>query len=107
MSSISITEIQQDPLGWLTRVKAGETLIVTAQNSPVAEIRPIACPPNGTRPSGLARGEFEVPDDFDAPLPHVLLDGKVVTRMPLDVSITRVEQEPKAIPPDAKKKAAR
>ena len=31
-------------------------------------------PPKGLRPYGLAKGEFSVPDDFDAPLPDDILD---------------------------------
>lgn len=43
--------------------------------TPVAEVRPI--PPRRTepRPIGLAKGEFVVPDDFDAPLPDDILDA--------------------------------
>lgn len=29
----------------------------------------------GDRPSGLAAGDFVVPDDFDAPLPEEILSG--------------------------------
>jgi len=28
----------------------------------------------GNRPFGLCKGEFHIPDDFDAPLPEYILD---------------------------------
>lgn len=31
-------------------------------------------PSQGLRPFGLAKGEFSVPEDFDAPLPEDVLD---------------------------------
>ena len=42
------------------------TLITPAEPAMFPEVR-------GPRPSGLARGEFTVPDDFNAPLPDQLL----------------------------------
>ncbi|WP_437682732.1 type II toxin-antitoxin system Phd/YefM family antitoxin [Sorangium sp. So ce131] len=75
MTTISIEEIQQDLRGYLRRVAAGETLVVLESNQPVAEIRPIAAPARGARPSGLCAGEFTVPEDFDAALPEDLLDS--------------------------------
>jgi hypothetical protein len=40
----------------------------------------IEAPPRGQRPLGLLRGQFVVPDDFDAPLPSEIqryFDGDV------------------------------
>ena len=53
--------------GVLHRVREGETLIITEQDQPVAEIRPIERV-RRPRPFGLARGTFVVPDDFDDPI---------------------------------------
>ena len=58
---------------YLKRVEAGETVLLTRRNQPIAEIRPLARPPQQPRPVGLAAGEFEVPEDFDAPLPEAIL----------------------------------
>ncbi|NJR70799.1 MAG: DUF2281 domain-containing protein [Synechococcales cyanobacterium CRU_2_2] len=33
----------------------------------------VSVPESGSRPFGLCAGEFEVPDDFDAPLPDEIL----------------------------------
>lgn len=77
MTTISVDEIQYDLVGYLTRVQAGESLLVTQEGRPVAEINPIKSVepddlPLTRRPSGLAEGEFIVPDDFDDPLPDEL-----------------------------------
>ncbi len=76
-ATININDIQRDLMHYLSRVKAGETLIITQAGQPVAEIKPVTAE-SGTlkkhlRPFGLCRGEFVVPDDFDAPLPKELL----------------------------------
>jgi prevent-host-death family protein len=73
MSTVSLTELQQNTAGLLARVEAGEHFLVVRGGRPVAELRPIASPLPGPRPFGLAAGAFVVPDDFDAPLPEDVL----------------------------------
>lgn len=73
MTTVSIEEIQQDILGYLKRVSAGETLLVLQEDMPVAEIKPVAVSTRELRPFGLAQGEFTVPDDFDDPLPEEII----------------------------------
>jgi antitoxin (DNA-binding transcriptional repressor) of toxin-antitoxin stability system len=73
MTTISIGDIQRDLLGYLGRVQAGETLVITDHDQPIAEVKPIAPASNGQRPFGLSAGEFVVPDDFDDPLPDDIL----------------------------------
>lgn len=65
--NVTVDDVKRDPAGILHRVLEGETLVVTERDRPVAEIRPIEAA-RRPRPSGLARGSFVVPDDFDAPL---------------------------------------
>lgn len=72
MLSVSIDEIQRDPLKYLLQVEAGETLVIIRSEKPIAEIRPIINTKQ-LRPFGLCAGEFTVPDDFDSPLPEELL----------------------------------
>jgi antitoxin (DNA-binding transcriptional repressor) of toxin-antitoxin stability system len=72
MLNVTIDEIQRDPLKYLHQVEAGETLIIVRSDTPIAELRPIASNKQ-LRPFGLCKGEFTVPDDFDAPLPEDLL----------------------------------
>jgi antitoxin (DNA-binding transcriptional repressor) of toxin-antitoxin stability system len=72
MLSVTIDEMQRDPLKYLHQVEAGETLVIVRADKAIAELRPIASSPK-LRPFGLCKGEFTVPDDFDDPLPEELL----------------------------------
>ncbi len=73
MVRISETEIQRDFNGWLSRVQAGETVVILRNNEAVAELIPVPPTKLGRRPIGLSEGKFVVPDDFDAPLPEDVL----------------------------------
>ncbi|WP_165228342.1 type II toxin-antitoxin system Phd/YefM family antitoxin [Aquisphaera insulae] len=73
MEIISLQDLLRDPTGLLARVEAGEHLVVSREGRPVAELRPLAVPPHGPRPFGLAAGSFTVPPDLDAPLPEDLI----------------------------------
>jgi len=70
--NVTVEEVKQDPGGVLHRVVEGETLVVTEDDRPIAEIRPIEHV-RRPRPFGLAAGTFVVPDDFDDPLPEDIL----------------------------------
>lgn len=50
----------------LRRVSAGEEIVIARGGKPVARLVPVEWRP---RVLGRDRGLFEVPDDFDAPLP--------------------------------------
>lgn len=56
----------------LQRVAAGEEVIISRAGRPVAKIVPVGN--RAPRKFGIDRGIFEVPDDFDAPLPADVLD---------------------------------
>ncbi|MBI3464230.1 MAG: type II toxin-antitoxin system Phd/YefM family antitoxin [Planctomycetes bacterium] len=68
MTTVSVSEIQRDLLGYLRLVEAGETLVILQDDRPVAEIRPVPTSLKQPRPFGLCAGEFTVPPDFDQPL---------------------------------------
>jgi prevent-host-death family protein len=51
----------------LRRVAAGEEVIIARSGTPVARLVPIETP--ARRLLGLDEGLYEVPEDFDAPLP--------------------------------------
>jgi antitoxin (DNA-binding transcriptional repressor) of toxin-antitoxin stability system len=70
--NVSVEEMKRDPDALLHRVLGGETLVVTSDDRPIAEIRPIE-QVRRPRPFGLAAGTFTVPDDFDDPLPEEIL----------------------------------
>jgi len=73
MTTISVEEIKQDVFGWLKRAEAGETIVILKGNKPMAEIIPLKKPNSELRPVGLCKGEFSVPDGFDAPLPDEII----------------------------------
>jgi prevent-host-death family protein len=55
----------------LRRVASGEEIEIHSGGRPVARLVPIW--PSGKRQFGEDRGRFEVPEDFNAPLPPELL----------------------------------
>jgi prevent-host-death family protein len=57
----------------LQRVAAGEEITISKAGEPIARIVPITG--RARRRFGIDRGVFEVPDDFDAPLPKKVLDS--------------------------------
>ena len=72
MISLNINEIKAHFSSFLAKVRNGETVIVCKRNVPIAEIKPIAPPPDKKRPIGLAGKEypdFEVSEAFFDPLP--------------------------------------
>jgi antitoxin (DNA-binding transcriptional repressor) of toxin-antitoxin stability system len=73
MSTISSQELHDRTAEVLDRIAAGETLTVMRDGRAVGEFRPVQPKRTTPRPSGLAKGQFVVPDDFDAPLPEEIL----------------------------------
>jgi antitoxin (DNA-binding transcriptional repressor) of toxin-antitoxin stability system len=73
MSTITVQDIERDPLGFLRRLEAGEALLVVRGDRALAEVRPMLGAAAQPRPYGLGAGEFTVPDDFDRPLPDDIL----------------------------------
>lgn len=70
----TVQELEIAPAEYLHHVRDGETVVIYDGERAVAEIRPLS-ETEKLRPVGLAEGEFVVPDDFDEPLPHDLLDA--------------------------------
>ncbi len=73
ISQVAIEEIVHDFVFYLQRVEEGETLVITRTGQPVMAIQPILHGTTDLRPFGLCVGAFEVPTDFDDPLPEELL----------------------------------
>lgn len=73
-SQVSVDEMKQNLLAYLQRVQAGETFVIVVASQPMAEMRPIESASKSLRPFGLCRGAFDVPDDFDAPLPEHIME---------------------------------
>jgi prevent-host-death family protein len=75
MKMVSVADAKAQLSSLLDEVAHGATVTITRHNVPVAEIHAVARPEDRPRPWGLAHGTFEVPDDFDAPLPDDVLDA--------------------------------
>ena len=73
METITIQEAQSNLRQYLSRVATGETMVVTDQGNPIAEIRRYEQPVK-PRVIGLAKGSFQIPDDFFEPLPVEVLE---------------------------------
>lgn len=56
----------------LQRVALGEEIIIARAGTPIARLVPVQ-PGHRSRTLGVDRGMFEVPDDFDAPMPPEIL----------------------------------
>ncbi len=55
----------------VARAERGEEVIIMRAGKPVARLVPI----RAERQPGLARGQFRIEDDYDAPLPDEVLDS--------------------------------
>ena len=58
----------------LEKVASGEEIIIARAGKPIARLSPLTEVPTG-RVLGQDRGMFEVPEDFDDPLPPEVLEG--------------------------------
>lgn len=75
MVTATIEQAQQDLQAYLKLVQSGETVVLTQENQPIAEIKRVGQPLAVPRPFGLCSGAFVVPDDFDAPLPDDIVQA--------------------------------
>jgi prevent-host-death family protein len=53
----------------LVRVAAGEEVVISRAGKPIAQLVPFTRPARDRRP-GQDRGQLQIADDFDAPLPE-------------------------------------
>jgi prevent-host-death family protein len=74
MVKVNIADAKARLSEYIKRVEEGETIILARRNRPVAELRPIPEKKRGPRPVGLCAGEFQVPPDFDEPVPEDVLE---------------------------------
>ena len=75
MTRLNIHEAKTHLSRYLAELKEGETIILCRRNHPIAEIRALPTARREARPLGLAKGEFQVPEEFFDPLPDALLDA--------------------------------
>lgn len=70
MAEVGVHEAKTTLSALLRRVATGEEITITSNGEPVAKLVP--APRRGRRTFGADEGLFEVPEDFDAPLPDDL-----------------------------------
>jgi len=74
MSQVNVHEAKTHLSKLLTRVEAGEEIIISKAGKPIARLVPWNQNVKQRTP-GLDSGLFSVPDDFDAPLPREIMDA--------------------------------
>lgn len=71
MAEVNVHEAKTHLSRLLQRVAGGEEIVIARAGKPVARLVPIE--PRPQRVLGQDDGLFEVPEDFDAPLPDEVL----------------------------------
>ncbi len=71
MSHVGVHEAKTTLSQLLRRVAAGEEIVITRGGTPVARLLPMTS--DVPRTLGEDRGRYEVPEDFNEPLPEELL----------------------------------
>lgn len=80
MNTISVSEIQQDFPGCLRRVQAGEVLVITEHDQPIAEIKPASSGSSGQRPADLRSNGLPTSDTVVEFLKGRVQDARVPLR---------------------------
>lgn len=71
---VSVHEAKTHLSRLLEQALAGEEVIIRRSGRLLVRLTPVATAPS-RRKLGTAKGDFVVPDDFDAPLPDEVLQG--------------------------------
>ncbi len=72
MSEVGVHEAKTHLSRLLRQVMAGDEVIITRGGAPIARLVPVHA--RRARQLGADQGLYDVPDDFDAPLPADVLD---------------------------------
>ena len=72
MKSVNVHEAKTHLSRLLAEVERGEEIVISRGGTPVARLLPFERPA-AKRQLGMDRGLFEIPEDFDAPLPDDIL----------------------------------
>ncbi|HEX4953954.1 MAG TPA: type II toxin-antitoxin system Phd/YefM family antitoxin [Thermoanaerobaculia bacterium] len=75
MTKLNVHEAKTHLSRYLSRIEAGETILLCRHNVPIAEIRPLPTTNRQVPELGFAKGQFEVGPEFFEPLPEWLLDA--------------------------------
>ncbi len=72
MKKVNVHEAKTHLSRLLNRAAAGEEIVIAKAGRPVARLVPIG-PSLGKKRLGIDEGQYDVPADFDAPLPEEIL----------------------------------
>lgn len=72
MTEVGVHKAKTELSKLIKRVQMGEEIIITSNGNPVAKLVPVEA--RRERVFGMDEGLFEVPDDFDDPLPDEILE---------------------------------
>ncbi|HEX6062905.1 MAG TPA: type II toxin-antitoxin system Phd/YefM family antitoxin [Longimicrobiales bacterium] len=72
MTEVNVHEAKTHLSRLLARVETGEEIVIARGGKPIAKLVPI--PGTAARQLGTHAGQFEVPEDFDAPLTDDMLE---------------------------------
>jgi prevent-host-death family protein len=73
METINIHQAKTNLSKLLSRVEQGEEIVISNRGIPIAKLVPFRTSLDRRSSLGQDRGKFEVPDDFNAPLPEEIL----------------------------------
>jgi prevent-host-death family protein len=74
--TVTLQDAQTRLAELLNQALAGDEIIITKGDKPLARIVPFAEPDRPRRVAGLQRGQMWTSDDFDAPLPDEFWNGE-------------------------------
>ena len=74
MDPINVYQAKTKLSELLDRAAAGEEIVISRHGRQVARLVAYAPAPGKRRKLGLLAGKWDVPEDFDAPLPDEVLD---------------------------------
>lgn len=107
MVTVNMHEAKTHLSRLVERVEAGEEVVIARAGKPVARLMPAKERDMTPRPLGTMRGQFEIPDDFDDPLP--IEDLALWYGVPVEEARVKfaAEYEPKEWPKDRKARRSR
>ena len=72
MKQVNIHQAKTDLSRLVERAEAGEDIVIARAGKPAAKLVPLT-KVRGRRKLGLLDGKFQIPDDFNAPLPESVI----------------------------------
>ena len=74
METVNLYEAKTNLSRLVDQANAGEHIVIAKGGKPMAMLMPLTAKKRTIR-YGLMKGQFEVPDDFDAPLPDDIINA--------------------------------